>query len=472
MRFSYDGSVLKQKSRRRSTLKSTLLLTVVIALSVWGILTLFLSQEEPVGEGDRPHPVPLREKTAEAAETERDVSDPWAGPVLYHEPEGQPIYLVLVEKDLQKLRLYRFDGSYSLVKTYNCGTGEKRGRKREENDEKTPVGIYFNDRTFRDREITVFGDRAFGLTYPDPFDRIEGNRGSGIFIHGSNRKVKPYSSNGCIAMDNVDIADLDDRVDLRRTPVIIGDRLPYRFTAPQDVVRELIPFFKQALVPERHAGRGAEVRQLTVLRYRDRTVVMGEVSLPGKRRTIGLSRLYLAGPNDRLLVLLKREWGEQEAPVVAASAPTPAVATAGPSSGPSSAATAARSTPPQKRIQPSETEAIGRLVEAWRDAWQSKRLEEYIGYYHPSFSSKGRDRTAWKAYKGNLNRKYRSIRVGISGLQIRVDGGRAKAYFRQRYRSDTFKADSYKTLLLRKDTGSWKIYRENASANRPQGWPG
>lgn len=472
MNFSSYGNVLKRKNRKRSSLKRSLLLAGIAVLSLYGILSVFHSDGEPVGEGIRQHAAPLGKQTAEAAETVRNDDGKWTGPILYHEPAGEPIHLVLVEKDLQKLQLYRFDGSYSLVKKYSCSTGEKRGRKREENDEKTPVGIYFNDRTFRDREITVFGDRAFGLTYPDPFDRIEGNRGSGIFIHGSNRKVKPYSSNGCIAMDNVDIADLDARIDLRRTPVIIGDRLPYRFDSPTNGVRELVPFFKQALVPERYAGRGAEVRQLTVFRFRNRTVVMGVISLPDARRKIGLSRLYLAGPSDRLLVLLKREWGEQPAPTVVAAAGPSRVETSRPSTKNPPAATATGSASPAKRKTPAETEAIGLLVEAWRDAWQSKRLQEYIGYYHSSFSSKGKNRTEWRDYKGYLNRKYRRIRVGISGLEIRVDGNRAKAYFRQRYRSDSFKADSYKILDLRKQGGQWKIFREHASANRPAGWPG
>ena len=77
--------------------------------------------------------------------------------MLYHSPGKAPIHLILVEKALQQLHLYRFDGRYHRIKTYSCATGEQPGHKRVENDEKTPEGIYFNTKIYRDRKVTVFG---------------------------------------------------------------------------------------------------------------------------------------------------------------------------------------------------------------------------------------------------------------------------------------------------------------------------
>ena len=373
----------------------------------------------------------------------------WDGPVLYRAPGSGPVDLILVEKALQKLSLYRYDGTYRLIKTYACATGEKSGPKRREKDERTPVGIYFNTKSYRDNKITVFGDRAFKLNYPDPFDRIAGNGGNGIFIHGSNKKVTPNSTNGCVALDNEDLADLDKRVQFERTPVIIGDRLPYRFALPQRRLEAVLPFLQKAMVPESHAGKPSDINALTLIGYQGRVVAMGRLTIDAKPKLHGRSRLYLADAGNDLLVLFRREWAAEKvkAPVLAKAVPAP---------------------PPE----PPASRRIKQLVESWRQAWQSERLEDYIGHYHSAFANRGRSLDQWKAYKANLNQRYKRISVSVSDLRVRVSGDRAKAYFKQRYRSDAFRSDGFKVLVLRKEAGRWKIYRENSNAQKPKGWPG
>jgi len=379
----------------------------------------------------------------------------WDGPVIYHRPLEKPIHLILIEKSKQKLDLYRFDGRYHLVKSYFCATGEKRGKKRAEKDEKTPEGIYFNDRTFRDRKVTVFGDRAFGLNYPDFFDNLEGNRGSGIFIHGSNKKVAPYSSNGCLVLNNKDIADLDRRVDFKQTAVIIGQELPYRFGAVKKDLSELVPFLKQAALPEKYAGKPSQNRGLTIVGFKDRVVATHFVQIDDTERVLGTSRLYLAGPGPTLLVLVKREWSEKREKIVVAKA----------------AASSGISTKAAKVAPKSKNKRLVSTVESWRKAWQGKRLNAYVAHYHPSFKNKGRNLSAWKAYKGKLNSRNRKISVRISNLRIQVRNPKAKAFFRQYYRSDTFRSSSYKILEFRKSDGNWKIFRENSYPRKPAGWP-
>jgi hypothetical protein len=234
----------------------------------------------------------------------------WNGPILFHEGSGEPIHLILVEKALQKLFLYRYEGRYQLVKSYDCSTGEKRGKKREEKDEKTPEGIYFNVKVYRDSKITVFGDRAFGLNYPDVFDDVTGNKGSGIFIHGSNRSITPFSTNGCIVLSNLDLADLDKRTQLKKTPIIIGEHLPYLFGSTSNKISELIPLFKQVMLPEGYIASKSEFQYITVLKYQDRIVAIGEVRIKESDDRIGFSRLYLVQPAKNFLVMIKREWSE------------------------------------------------------------------------------------------------------------------------------------------------------------------
>jgi len=241
-----------------------------------------------------------------------DVDDGlWDGPILFYKGNGKPIYLILVEKAFQKLHLYTYDGRYKLIKSYNCSTGEQPGKKQNENDEKTPEGIYFNIKSYRDSKVTLFGDRAFGLNYPDIFDDLEGNGGNGIFIHGSNQTIKPFSTNGCVVLNTRDLADLDRRASLEKTPVIIASHLPYRFEPAKKQLSELMRLLKQAMLPESYRSLNREFKHIAVIGFQKRVVAVGEVRIKDSKNTRGFSRLYLYRPGKDLMVLLKREWSEE-----------------------------------------------------------------------------------------------------------------------------------------------------------------
>lgn len=241
-----------------------------------------------------------------------DVNDGlWDGPILFYKGNGKPIHLILVEKAFQKLHLYTYDGRYKLIKSYDCSTGEQPGKKQKENDEKTPEGIYFNVKSYRDSKVTLFGDRAFGLNYPDIFDNLEGNCGNGIFIHGSNQTIKPFSTNGCVVLSTRDLADLDRLASLKKTPVIIANHLPYRFEPAKKQLSELMRLLKQAMLPESYRSLNREFKHIAVIGFQKRVVAVGEVSIKDSKNTRGFSRLYLYRPGKDLMVLLKREWTEE-----------------------------------------------------------------------------------------------------------------------------------------------------------------
>ncbi len=519
----------------------------------------------------------------------------WEGPVLYFKPGGVPLYLILIEKASQELSLYHYDGAYKLIKRYRCVTGQRHGKKQREKDKKTPEGIFFNTKTFRDKKITIFGDRAFGLNYPDIFDEFDGNGGSGIFIHGTNRALDSYSSNGCLVMRNSELKTLDNRIDFKLTPVIIGERLPYTFAASERDFAELIPFLKNAMLPPKYAGLDSEISSLVILGMQERVVALGEVIIKktaGSENIRGYSKLYLAGPGANFLVLIKREWHEETIPITIAKVktrsskdkarispiqplqivtpapslserPTPSPAirqivekpevthpekerrtfdspkSVQPEPKPSErsellpenrttvekpAVTASEKEPlttePQKitplptkqpvveqpNITPSQKEQLGILpneivfpapsqstpseqfsakkpavetsemvltdkeqtaegrievlVESWRKAWEEKRLDDYITFYHPDFKSKNKNLAAWKKYKKILNQRNKKISIKISDIKVFLAESSVYVSFRQHYRSDTFKASGFKILELKKDKNLLKIYRE------------
>ncbi len=266
---------------------------------------------------------PIAFQYVESLKTLAPGVDLWEGPVLYFKPGSVPLHLILIEKASQELSLYHYDGAYKLIKRYRCVTGQRHGKKQQEKDKKTPEGIFFNTKTFRDNKITIFGNRAFGLNYPDIFDVFEGNGGSGIFIHGTNRALDSYSSNGCLVMRNSEIKELDNRIDFRLTPVIIGERLPYTFASPKRNFAELTPFLKNAMLPKKYAGRIAEISSLVILGMQERVVVLGDVIInktAGSKNIRGYSKLYMAEPGASFLVLIKREWREETIPITIAKA--------------------------------------------------------------------------------------------------------------------------------------------------------
>jgi hypothetical protein len=115
---------------------------------------------------------------------------------------------------------------------------------------------------------------------------------------------------------------------------------------------------------------------------------------------------------------------------------------------------------------------IASLVESWRKAWEDKKLEAYIAYYHPAFRGEGKDLAAWKNHKDRLNKRYRKISVNISSLKVKaIESGRSCAYFKQAYRSDSFRSDRYKRLEFMKKDTSWKIFREQTFTVKPADWP-
>ncbi len=372
----------------------------------------------------------------------------WDGPILYHAPGSAPLHLILVEKAIQKLHLYRYDGNYERLVTYTCGTGERNGPKQIENDEKTPEGIYFNTKIYRDRNITVFGNRAFELNYPNAFDDLAGNGGHGIYIHGSNRKVTPYSTNGCVALNNRDLEDLDGRIQFDKTPVIIGERLPYAFSKPRRDTSKLVPLLRQAMTPKKYTRNEIDFPGITILGYQDKLVSFGTLKIHSSPAVDALSRVYLSEPDEGLMVLVKREWSEKPAAPVVAKIPSPPAPVAS-----------------------KEKNALAELVKSWKSAWENKRLEAYIAHYHPDFVGNGKTLSQWKQHKKRLNGKYKKISVTVSGLRTRTTAKTSRAWFKQRYRSDAFKSNGYKILEFKKKGNEWKIYREESFAYKPRNWP-
>ncbi|MCP5052062.1 MAG: L,D-transpeptidase family protein [bacterium] len=78
---------------------------------------------------------------------------------------------------------------------------------------------------------------------------------------------------------------------------------------------------------------------------------------------------------------------------------------------------------------------IQRLKE-WKEHWQDKNIDGYISYYDNRFSSNGMNLSRFRTYKDNLNRKYKFIRVNLSGINIYGYKDYHVVLFNQLYISD------------------------------------
>lgn len=411
---------------------------VVATILAWGF-SLF--QSGPPSKG-------IFARTAMAETDAVPHTAKWEGPVLWYHKEAGPIELILVEKAAQELRLVRFEsGAYKILNTFKCASGENQGKKRKQNDGKTPEGIYFNDKTFRDTQVTVFGDRAFGLNYPDVFDHLEKNGGNGIFIHGSNKNVAPYSTNGCVVLENGDLMELDPHIQAGETPVVIGERLPYLYEEASARWEEIVPFLEKALVPAEIANDIGSARLVCLIGYEDRVVALGRL-FPKNNKNDMVTRIYMARASDSLLVMVKREW--EEATVRRSKLARDEKTGPKPADGPSS-----------DQNPTGEVQQIKQMIESWRQSWQAKDLNAYIAHYHGQFTGNGKGLKEWKSHKKALNDRYRKISIQVSDLKVTVAGTRAVITFVQKYRSDRHQSTGWKNMVLLKQSDSWKILKEN-----------
>lgn len=144
-------------------------------------------------------------------------------------PAGE--HAVLVEKQTQRFYVYGTNpatGVVTRVFDTACSTGEAPGPKQVEGDKKTPEGIYFIINEHLEKDLTpTYGPRAFPTDYPHPLDRRQGKTGYAIWIHGTDKSLKPMDTNGCVALENADVLRLSAYVTRHVTPVIIQDTIRY-----------------------------------------------------------------------------------------------------------------------------------------------------------------------------------------------------------------------------------------------------
>jgi tetratricopeptide (TPR) repeat protein len=144
------------------------------------------------------------------------------------------------------------------------------------------------------------------------------------------------------------------------------------------------------------------------------------------------------------------------APEVSAPAPAKS-APAGSKASPSAPRAAAAAPAPA-----SATEDVLKSVRAWAQAWSSKDVDAYLGFYAKDFKTpNGQPRAAWERLRRQRILAPKQIDVSIESARVTLTGAdTATVTFRQTYRSDSIKASGVKTLSLVRVDGKWLIRHE------------
>jgi len=136
---------------------------------------------------------------------------------------SNPPLFVAVDKKRQQLVLFEHSNPLRAKSTFVCSTGQIAGDKQTKGDLRTPDGVYFVVQHLTGGlDYLLYGNEAFTLNYPNPVDRIRGKTGFGIWIHGRGEALSPLQTQGCVAMNNDDLALLG-RALSPGTPILLTD---------------------------------------------------------------------------------------------------------------------------------------------------------------------------------------------------------------------------------------------------------
>jgi murein L,D-transpeptidase YafK len=167
------------------------------------------------------------------------LADQLPSSLLQMEPGQKHAMLV----DTQKSRLYLYEndgGRPRFVADYYVTQGKSGADKMREGDRKTPLGVYHVTAALSAKKLSdLYGTGAFPINYPNEWDKRQGRKGHGIWLHGTPADTysrPPKASEGCVVLSNADLEVLAKNVQVGVTPVIISDSIEW--LSPGDWQRE------------------------------------------------------------------------------------------------------------------------------------------------------------------------------------------------------------------------------------------
>lgn len=390
---------------------------------------------------------------------------------------------IVVEKKTQTLLVYTVEnGRLKLKVKFPCSTGEVGGIKQKAGDRKTPEGIYFLIDAYEDKYLSpIYGKKAFPTDYPNLIDRQKGRNGSAIWIHGTNKKLVPMDSNGCIALENHNILKLEQYVQLHSTPVIMSEVIETASAQSLEEVKTAVTNLIDSWIQAQEEGSYHDYlahydnsylpdiswwKEWQVVRKKIETIKHKKIDLTVDKLgiyqqtaiVVALFDVTLKNSNENVLVgtrklFLKKSGsgyriigdGFQK---VASNYDTS-------DSFPMLAAVNATIFPFK------QNEKIIQTVKEWMAAWSKKDMDAYASFYADSFYSDRMNKRQWVRRKKAIARKYSYIHVTGRDFKVIKKKRSYEVVFFQMYESSGLTTEGTKRLKLINKGGLWKIFQES-----------
>ena len=174
----------------------------------------------------------LRAEASARVQREKDAFKPEQIPAnFWRVPAVQPFAFAV---DVDKSRLYVLaneKGRLVRVADFYATIGKAGGGKEREGDQRTPLGAYtLLGSIAKDKLTDLYGAGAFPLDYPNVWDRIQGRKGFGIWLHGvpSDTYARaPRASDGCVVVSNPDLKLIEKFIAPGNTSFIITQSIDW-----------------------------------------------------------------------------------------------------------------------------------------------------------------------------------------------------------------------------------------------------
>lgn len=383
-------------------------------------------------------------------------------------------YVIVVDKQAQKMYVFHKNGDFSKVFEAPCSTGKKPGAKQVSGDAKTPNGIFFATKILRNPGPSeTYGSFAFPLDYPTLSDKMAGRDGYNIWIHGTTKRLLPSQSNGCVVLSNGDLQRLSDLIFFHKTPVVIAESItwvsPDKASPAKDELESILLSWNKALTE-------GDIKKIDSLYLRG-------AEIKGKKREALISNFKSIKLLNKHFVLQPRDVSILKQDNNAVIVFDQIVAVNSDSSFQGSynklvlekinnkwqiiddiATLALRNKIPTQiddSSKPTAADPVRDLVNKWAASWKSGNMKNYRSCYAANFESKGMKLNAWVAHKADVRKYSKIIDIRVDDLRVSANANSATAVFIQHYNSSTLKSTGKKKLELQKINGEWKIYRES-----------
>lgn len=403
-------------------------------------------------------------------------------------------FVIVVDKQYQKLYVFKKNGSFSKVFEAPCSTGKNQGAKQSAGDAKTPNGIFFATKILRNPgPPETYGTLAFPLDYPTLSDKRAGRNGSNIWIHGTTKPLSPLQSNGCVVLRDNDLKRLTDLIYFNKTPVIIQESINWisqnQIPAAKDELERILNIWNQYSIDGDMKSfdslylPGAEIkgkkreefirkykslrsinnhfllqpRDISILRQENTAIIMFD-----QIAAINPDNSFQGTYNKLVLERLNNKWYiVDDAAAIPVAAPVTVSASVSSAAPQDKSPTPAIPAVPQKEEQKADSsKEVASLVNKWAASWKSGDFKTFRNCYASNFRAKNMNLNEWVAHKNEIRKHSKNINIKIDNLRITADKLNATASFTQYYSSSILKSKSTKKLEIKKIDGEWKILRE------------